>query len=63
MARTDPTRASEFRYWHLPGAIFDSLECARNAGVNLRPDHSGHKELFQRVEPLIGRLHIGQALL
>ena len=63
MAWTDPTRAREFRDSHLPCAIFDSLECALNAGVNLRPDHSCHKTLFLRVEPLIGRLHIGQALI
>jgi len=63
MALTHPTRASEFRDWHLPGAIFDSLERALNTEVNLRPDHSWHEELFQRVKPLIGRLHSGQALL
>src|SRR5438045_3828348 len=63
MARTNPTLASEFRDSNLPTAIFDSLESALNAKVNLRPDYSGHEELFQRVKPLIGRLHIGQALL
>src|SRR5260221_14550717 len=59
LARTDPTRASEVRDGHLARAILDFLECALNAGVNLRPDDSLHEELFQRVEPLIERLHIG----
>src|SRR5258708_36421416 len=45
MARADPTRASKFGDWHLPGTILDSLECALNAGVNLRPDHSSQEEL------------------
>jgi hypothetical protein len=63
MARTDPTLASEFRDSHLPTAVFDSLERALNARVNLRPDYAWHEKLFQRVKPLIGRLPIGQALL
>ena len=63
MARTNETFASEFRNSNLPTAVFDSRQSSLNTKVNLRPDNSWHKEFFQRVKPLIGRLQIGQALL